>query len=171
MFIDYTHPFNWVIYTIFDIFLVAIAETSYLFKNLHRRFISLLLAIGIAGSPSLSPQRIIVEEAPFPNNTRCVTPVTELAIHGFEQTTTSRKTYQYREVTKKRAASMMCKKKAQYLEVPNFAIQEHECDAYVRFEKFELNISKNDSSEINVYRVNELNTCVKTSGMKRAMSV
>ena len=169
MLINYTHPFNWIIYTIFDIFLVTIAETSYLFRNLHRRFISLLLAIGIAGSPSLSPQRIIVEEAPFPNNTRCVTPLTELAIHGFEQT--PRKTYQYREVTKKRAASMMCKKKAQYLEVPNFAIQEQEFDAYILFEKFELNISKHDSSEINVYRVNELNTCVKTSGMKRAMSV
>ena len=66
---------------------------------------------------------------------------------------------------------MMCKKKAQYLEVPNFAIQEHEFDAYVLFKKVELNISKNDSSEIKVYRVNELNTCVKTSGMKRAMSV
>ena len=129
------------------------------------------MAIGIAGSPSLPPQRIIVEEAPFPNNTRCVTPLTEFAIHGFEQSHSSRKTYQYREVTNKRSASMMCKKKAQYLQVPNFAIQERQFDASVLFVKFELNISKGDSSEEKVYRVNELNTCVRTSGLKRAMSV
>ena len=66
---------------------------------------------------------------------------------------------------------MMCKKKAQYLQVPNFAIQEREFDASVLFVKFELNISKNDSSEENVYRVNELKTCVRTSAMKRAMSI
>ena len=129
------------------------------------------MAIGIAGSPSLSPQRIIVEEAPFTNNIRCVTPLTEFAIHGFEQSPTSRKTYQYREVTKKRAASMMCKKKAQYLQVPNFDIQEREFDSSVLFVKFELNISKKDLSEENVYPVNELNTCVRTSALKRAMSV
>ena len=66
---------------------------------------------------------------------------------------------------------MMCKKKAQYLQVPTFAIQEPEFDASVLFVKFELNISENDSSEDNVYHVNELNTCVRTSAMKRAMSV
>ena len=66
---------------------------------------------------------------------------------------------------------MMCKKKAQYLQVPNFAIQERQFDASVLFVKFELNISKGDSSEEKVYRVNELNTCVRTSGLKRAMSV
>ena len=66
---------------------------------------------------------------------------------------------------------MMCKKKAQYLQVPNFDIQEREFDSSVLFVKFELNISKNDLSEENVYPVNELNTCVRTSAMKRAMSV
>ena len=66
---------------------------------------------------------------------------------------------------------MMCKKKAQYLQVPNFAIQEREFDASVLFVKFELSVSKNDSSEEKVYQVNELNTCVRTSGLKRAMSV
>ena len=66
---------------------------------------------------------------------------------------------------------MMCKKKAQYLQVPNFAIQEREFEASVLFVKFELSVSKNDSSEEKVYRVNELNTCVRTSGLKRAMSV
>ena len=152
-------------------FLVTIAETSDLFRNLHRRFISLLFAIGITGSPSLPPQRVVVVEAPFPNNTRCVTTETEFAIHGFEQSTTSRKTYQYREVTKKRAASMMCEKKDQYWQIPNFAIQEGEFDASGLFVKFELNISKNDSSEEKADRVNELNTCARTIASKRAMSV
>ena len=113
----------------------------------------------------------MVVEAPFPNNTRCVTTVTEFAIHGFEQSTTSRETYQYREVTKKRAASMTCEKKDQYWQIPNFAIQEREFDASGRFVKFELNISKNDSSEEKADRVNELNTCARTIASKRAMSV
>ena len=152
-------------------FLVTIAETSDLFRDLHRRFISLLLAIGIAGSPSLPPQRVVVVEAPFPNNTRCVTTVTEFAIQGFEQSTTSRKTYQYIEVTKKRAASMMCEKTGQNWQIPNFAIQGREFDASVLFVKFELNLSKNDSSEEKADRVNELNTCARTSASKRAMSV
>ena len=66
---------------------------------------------------------------------------------------------------------MMCKKKAQYLQVPNLAIQEREFDTSVLFVKFELNISKNYYGEEKVYRVNELNTCVRTSALKRAMSV
>ena len=66
---------------------------------------------------------------------------------------------------------MMCKKRAQYLQVPNFAIQEREFDASVLFVKFELNISKNHSSEHKACRVNELNTSVRTSCLKRAMSV